>query len=90
MAAIKYFLGEQIPLEMHKVRVVQRLELVPIERRAAAIEEAQKGTAVIAAVAIDAGKESDAMTVDGTEDDKTKGADHFAMNENDQEEDEEE
>jgi len=44
MANIKYYLGEEIPLEMHKVRVVQRLDLVPIERRLEAIEEAGNNT----------------------------------------------
>ena len=44
MANIKYYLGEEIPLEMHKVRMVQRLDLVPIERRLAAIEEAGNNT----------------------------------------------
>jgi tryptophanase len=44
MANIKYYLGEEIPLEMHKVRVVQRLDLVPIERRLKAIEEAGNNT----------------------------------------------
>ncbi|MBN1953374.1 MAG: tryptophanase [Bacteroidales bacterium] len=44
MANIKYFLGEEIPLEMHKVRMVQRLDLVPIERRLQAIEEAGNNT----------------------------------------------
>ena len=44
MAEIKFHLGEQIPLEMHKVRTVQRLELVPIERRMEAIEEAGNNT----------------------------------------------
>ena len=44
MANIKYYLGEELPLEMHKVRVVQRLNLVPIERRLKAIEEAGNNT----------------------------------------------
>jgi tryptophanase len=44
MANIKYHLGEEIPLEMHKVRMVQRLDLVPIERRLKAIEEAGNNT----------------------------------------------
>ncbi|MCF8363156.1 MAG: tryptophanase [Prolixibacteraceae bacterium] len=44
MANIKYHLGEEIPLEMHKVRMVQRLDLVPIERRKTAIEEAGNNT----------------------------------------------
>ncbi len=44
MANIKYYLGEELPLEMHKVRVVQRLNLVPIERRLEAIKEAGNNT----------------------------------------------
>jgi len=44
VANIKYFLGENIPLEMHKVRIVQRLDLVPIERRLEAITEAGNNT----------------------------------------------
>ncbi|MDR2462998.1 MAG: tryptophanase, partial [Verrucomicrobiales bacterium] len=39
-SAVKFFSGEQIPLELHKVRVVQKLHLVPVERRLAAIQEA--------------------------------------------------
>jgi len=37
---VKFFSGEEIPLELHKVRVVQKLHLVPIERRLEAIKEA--------------------------------------------------
>ncbi|MFB6341656.1 tryptophanase [Saccharicrinis sp. FJH62] len=44
MANIKFYLGEEIPLEMHKVRMVQRLDLVPIDRRLKAIEEAGNNT----------------------------------------------
>jgi len=44
MANIKYHLGEELPLEMHKVRIVQRLDLVPIERRLEAIKEAGNNT----------------------------------------------
>ena len=40
MQQVKFFSGEQIPLELHKVRVVQKLNLVPIERRYDAINEA--------------------------------------------------
>lgn len=39
-SAVKFFSGENIPLELHKVRVVQKLNLVPVERRLAAIQEA--------------------------------------------------
>ncbi|GHT53369.1 tyrosine phenol-lyase [Bacteroidia bacterium] len=38
-AKIKFYSGEDIPLELHKVRVVQKLHLVPIERRLAALHE---------------------------------------------------
>lgn len=37
---VKFASGENIPLELHKVRVVQKLNLVPIERRLEAITEA--------------------------------------------------
>ncbi|MBD8387816.1 tryptophanase [Dysgonomonas sp. BGC7] len=37
---IKFYNGENIPLELHKVRVVQKLHLVPIERRLEALYEA--------------------------------------------------
>ncbi|MDR1407829.1 MAG: tryptophanase, partial [Tannerella sp.] len=36
---IKFYSGENIPLELHKVRVVQKLNLVPIERRLEALYE---------------------------------------------------
>jgi len=39
MEEIKFYYGENIPLELHKVRVVQKLHLVPIERRLEALEE---------------------------------------------------
>ncbi len=38
--SIKFYSGEDIPLELHKVRVVQKLHLVPIERRLEALNEA--------------------------------------------------
>ncbi|MDR1995954.1 beta-eliminating lyase-related protein, partial [Azonexus sp.] len=38
--AVRFFSGETIPLEMHKVRVVQKLTLPPIEERLAAIRRA--------------------------------------------------
>ena len=37
---VKFFNGKEIPLEMHKVRIVQSLKLVPVERRLEAIREA--------------------------------------------------
>lgn len=44
MAAIKFFTGENVPLEMHKVRIVQKLNLPPVERRLEAISEAGNNT----------------------------------------------
>ena len=40
MTEVKFYKGVHIPLELHKVRVVQKLHLVPIERRYEAIREA--------------------------------------------------
>ena len=39
MPEIQFYTGENIPLELHKVRIVQKLDLVPVERRAEAIAE---------------------------------------------------
>ena len=39
MQDIKFHSGENIPLELHKVRIVQKLNLVPIERRLEALHE---------------------------------------------------
>ena len=44
MSEVKFFSGENIPLEMHKVRIVQKLNLVPIERRLEAMTEAGNNT----------------------------------------------
>jgi tryptophanase len=44
MNKVKFYSGENIPLEMHKVRIVQKLNLVPIERRLEAITEAGNNT----------------------------------------------
>lgn len=44
MSNVKFYYGENIPLEMHKVRIVQKLNLVPIERRLEAITEAGNNT----------------------------------------------
>jgi len=41
---VKFFSGKQIPLEMHKVRIVQSLNLVSVDRRAEAISEAGYNT----------------------------------------------
>lgn len=40
VSRIRFFSGENIPLEMHKVRMVQKLNLPPIEERLAAIRRA--------------------------------------------------
>ncbi len=44
MTNVKFYYGENVPLEMHKVRIVQKLNLVPIERRLQAITEAGNNT----------------------------------------------
>ena len=44
MSKIKFFSGEQIPLEMHKVRIVQKLELLPIEERLESMKLAGNNT----------------------------------------------
>lgn len=44
MANVKMFDKSKLPLEMHKVRIVQKLELQPIERRVEAINEAGNNT----------------------------------------------
>jgi tryptophanase len=38
--SVKFHSGEQVPLELHKVRIVQKLHLVPIEERLRAAVEA--------------------------------------------------
>ncbi len=40
MQKVKFYSGKEIPLELHKVRVVQKLHLRPIERRLDALKEA--------------------------------------------------
>ena len=43
--AVKFYRSEnQVPLEMHKVRVVQKLNLLPVEERLRAIQEAGNNT----------------------------------------------
>lgn len=37
---VRFYSGKEIPLELHKVRIVQKLHLRPIERRKQAMEEA--------------------------------------------------
>lgn len=44
MSEVKFYYGDSVPLEMHKVRIVQKLNLVPIERRLEAINEAGNNT----------------------------------------------
>ena len=44
MPTVKMFTGENIPLEMHKVKIVQKLRLLPIEERLKAIEAAGNNT----------------------------------------------
>lgn len=44
MNEIKFFYGESIPLEMHKARIVQRINLVTVERRLEAMREAGNNT----------------------------------------------
>lgn len=44
MNNVKFYYGNDVPLEMHKVRIVQKLDLVPVERRLEAIEEAGNNT----------------------------------------------
>lgn len=39
-SSVKFYSGETLPLEFHKVRVVQKLNLVPVERRLEAIGNA--------------------------------------------------
>lgn len=41
---MKFYYGNQVPLEMHKVRIVQKLDLVPVDRRLEAITEAGNNT----------------------------------------------
>ncbi len=40
MREIKFYNGESVPLEMHKTRIVQKLNLVSVERRLKAMQEA--------------------------------------------------
>ncbi|MCL2440396.1 MAG: tryptophanase [Treponema sp.] len=42
--AVKFHNGENIPLEMHKTRMVQRLNLIPVEDRLKASQEAGNNT----------------------------------------------
>jgi len=40
MSSVKFLSGEKVPLEMHKVRMVQKVTLLPIEDRVRSIQEA--------------------------------------------------
>ncbi len=44
MSQIKFYQGENVPLEMHKVRIVQKLNLIPVEERLQAMGEAGNNT----------------------------------------------
>ncbi|MCL1903534.1 MAG: tryptophanase [Oscillospiraceae bacterium] len=44
MANIKFFSGKTTPIEMHRVRIIQKLNLLPIEERQAAIKQAGNNT----------------------------------------------
>ncbi len=44
MPNVKFYKNEELPLEMHKVRIVQKLNLVPIERRMEALKDAGYNT----------------------------------------------
>ena len=45
MSTVQFYKKEhQVPLEMHKVRVVQKLTLLPVEERLRAIQEAGNNT----------------------------------------------
>jgi tyrosine phenol-lyase len=44
MSHVTFYSGEVVPLEMHKVRIVQKLDLVPIDRRLDAVTEAGNNT----------------------------------------------
>ena len=44
MSNIKFYKENNLPLEMHKVRIIQKLNLLPIEKRLAAIKEAGNNT----------------------------------------------
>ena len=40
MPAIKFYDHEQIPVEMHKVKIVQQLQLLPADQRLGKMKEA--------------------------------------------------
>lgn len=44
MSSVKFYYGNNVPLEMHKVRIVQKLNLIPIEQRLKCVEAAGNNT----------------------------------------------
>ena len=44
MSKVTFFRGQQLPLEMHKVRIIQKLTLLPIEERQEAMAQAGYNT----------------------------------------------
>lgn len=44
MSNIQFFEGQSVPMEMHKVRIVQKLTLLPVEERLKAIQAAGSNT----------------------------------------------
>src|SRR5699024_6271560 len=44
MTKVKFYQGNEVPLEMHKVRIVQKLNLLPVEERAKKMKEAGYNT----------------------------------------------
>lgn len=44
MVNLKFYTGEQFPLEMHKVRIVQKLNLIPVTERLRAVQAAGTNT----------------------------------------------
>ena len=44
MSKIKFYQGNNLPLEMHKVRIIQKLNLIPVDQRLKAMSEAGNNT----------------------------------------------
>jgi Tryptophanase len=44
MSSVKFLSGENVPLEMHKVRMVQKINLLPVEERLRCMQEAGYNT----------------------------------------------
>lgn len=44
MSKVTFFRGQQLPLEMHKVRIIQKLTLLPVEERLRAMQAAGHNT----------------------------------------------